>query len=75
MQFPLHDLLRALESPGLTEAHLEGAARLFAGWEFRTKRAKEAADLPESVKRRLLEHSMKSTDADKRSSALVAFES
>jgi hypothetical protein len=40
MTFPVDDLVRALEFPELTDAHLEGAARLFGGWQFRTERAR-----------------------------------
>lgn len=75
MTFHLEDLLHALESADLTDAQLEGAARLFGGWEFRTKRGKELAHLPTSLKRRLFEHSMRSADTDKRSRAHAAFAS
>lgn len=75
MRFPIDDLVRALDCQELTCAHLEGAARLFAGWEFRTKQATELARLPGSIKRKLLEYSLESTDPDKRSRAQAAFES
>jgi len=73
MTFPMDDLLRALELPELTHAHLEGAARLFGGWQFGTKRGQDLARLPGPLRKRLLEHSMASTDSDKRSRAQAAF--
>lgn len=72
---PISDLLRALDSPNVTTAHLEGAARLFAGWAFGTKRTEDLSNLPGSLRRRLLEHSMESRDPDKRSRALAVFQS
>ncbi|MHC4342754.1 MAG: hypothetical protein ACYSX0_21385, partial [Planctomycetota bacterium] len=73
MDLPIGDLLRALEAPDLTGAHREGAARLFAGREFTSKRPKDAARLPESLKRRLLEHCLQSADSDKHARARAAF--
>lgn len=75
MTLHIKDLLRALECAELTPEHLEGAARLFGGWAFRTKRGTEFARLPEPMKRRLLDHSMQCADPDKRSRAQAAFHS
>jgi hypothetical protein len=73
MALPLADLLRALESPGFSDQQLEVAARFFAGWDRSRKRRWDLARLPESIRRRLLEHSMQSTDSDRRSRAKAAF--
>jgi hypothetical protein len=64
---------RVLVLSELNGARLEGAARFFASWEFRTKRGAELNRLPESVKRALLEHSLQSTDPAKRARAQKAF--
>jgi hypothetical protein len=52
MTFPLDDLLSSLEIAELTDSQLEGAARLFAGWAFGTKRRQELALLPEPTRKR-----------------------
>jgi hypothetical protein len=61
MRIPISDIRRALDSPNLSEAKLEGAARFLAGWEFRSQRRSELAQLPETTKHRLLHHIQEST--------------
>ncbi len=58
----------------LTDAQLEGAARLFGGWEFSHRRPKDLAQLSPELKKLLFEHSLKSTDKDKIGRAKGAFE-
>jgi hypothetical protein len=67
------DLVTAISAKGVTQTQLEGAARLFAGWNFLKRRPDDKEKLPEPLKRMLLEHSLKSTDADKQSRAKSAF--
>jgi hypothetical protein len=74
MTFASDELARALEFPGLTDAQLEGTARLLAGWAFRTKRKRVLSLLPEAVKQSLPRHSMASPDEDRRSRAREAFD-
>jgi hypothetical protein len=73
LEFPTPQLIAATEGTELTDAQLEGAARLFAGWNG-TKREDDLKMLPLALKRRLLEHSLKSTDSDKQEWAKNAFE-
>jgi hypothetical protein len=75
MEIPTSELLRVLDISELTATELEGAARLFAGWDFRKKREADLAALPEAAKTRLLNHSLQSADDDKRSRARRAFAS
>jgi len=63
------ELIAAVSSRTLHEDETEGAARLFAGWEFNQSRPQDSALLPAELKRHLLEHSLKSTDEDKRQRA------
>lgn len=67
------ELIAAAEEENLTEAQLEGAARLFGGWEFSRWHAEEQKLLPAALKKRLLDHSMKSSDEDKLGRAHHAF--
>jgi len=67
------DLISAAETPDLTDAQLEGAARLFGGWEFYQERKGDIRLLPASLKKRLLEHSLQSQNKDNRERAEAAF--
>jgi hypothetical protein len=67
------EILNAIGRGELTEAHIEGAARFFGGWDFSQKRKKDRKLIPRNLKKQLLEHSMKSDDDDKRSRARSAF--
>jgi hypothetical protein len=73
LAMPMDQLLEALHAENLTEAHVEGAARLFAGWDFGKKRKRDLARLTERDKQRLLEHAMRSPDTDKQARARKAF--
>ena len=64
MQFPASAIVAALGSYPPTAQHLEGAARLFASYEFWTQRREEWQDIPVELKERLLEHSLRSAQAN-----------
>jgi hypothetical protein len=73
LRMRLDAIVEAAESPPQSEALLEGAARLLAGWEFGSERGGDLARVPANLKRRLLEHSLASPDDDKRSRARNVF--
>lgn len=66
-------IIKAVESAALSVAQREGAARLFAGWEFGKQRAEDVRDLPGYLKRLLWQHVKDTDDSDKRSRAKIAF--
>jgi len=68
------ELLEVAESPDLTEAQTEGAARLFGGWAFGQARGEELAQLSPTLKARLLARALASDDEDKKDRARYAFE-
>jgi hypothetical protein len=75
----LHDyttqkIVTAIQSTTLNEAQIEGAARFFASWDFSQSRPGDLALLPATLKRTLLEHSLKSKDTDKKERAKAAFD-
>jgi len=67
------DLLTAAEAHDLSERETEGAARLFGGWTFSQVRPQDLGRLPAPLKAKLLQHSLRSTDQDKRQRAERAF--
>lgn len=69
LEYSTPELLAAVSGEALNEDETEGAARLFAGWDFNHSRPQDNALLPADLKHRLLEHSRKSTDKDKRGRA------
>ena len=69
---PMSALTGALRQD-LSEAQLEGAARFFAGWQFRNGRLSDAARLGRSDRSKLLTHVLSSSDADKQQRAQKAF--
>lgn len=66
LRYSTPELIAAASSRTPNEDETEGAARLFAGWHFNQSRPQDNALLPAEFKRHLLEHSLKSTDGDKR---------
>lgn len=74
LKYPTAELLVAIKDQTLTETELEGAARLFAGWDFNQRRPEDNRLLPADLKRSLLSHSLKSQDQDKLERAHHAFE-
>jgi hypothetical protein len=69
LEYSTPELLAAVSDETLNEDETEGAARLFAGWHFNHSRPQDNALLPADLKRHLLQHSLKSTDKDKRERA------
>ncbi|HEV8577488.1 MAG TPA: hypothetical protein VGX68_00280 [Thermoanaerobaculia bacterium] len=74
LDLPTAELIAAAQTEGLSERQLEGAARLFGGWEFGQRRPNDRNALPAALKKELLDHSLKSTDEDKLKRARYAFE-
>jgi hypothetical protein len=70
--WPTRLLVDALIEP-LSRDVLEGAARLFAGWNFRRDRPDDLTLLPSALRQRLLAHSLQSTNEDKLARARSAF--
>jgi hypothetical protein len=73
LQLLLEDLVEAAKREPRSEQLLEGAARLFAGWQFRCERELELARIPDDLKGVLLSHALESDDEDKRARAAAAF--
>lgn len=73
LDYPTSDLVAAAQTGGLTEPQLEGAARLFGGWDFSQRRPGDLKKLPSELSKKLLNHSVKTTNADKLSRAKHAF--
>jgi hypothetical protein len=65
LAFRASQLVTALTHYPLTPAHLEGAARFFAGSHFNTYRASEARQISPWLKQTLLAHSLTSLDEDR----------
>jgi hypothetical protein len=75
LQFDSADLVSAASEGNLDEKQTEGAARLFAGWEFSRDRPEDQKKLPATLSKKLLDHTLKSPDEDKQSRAKRAFSS
>ncbi len=73
LEYKTPELLAALDAASLSEPEQEGAARLFAGFAFKTLRPTDNALLPAELKRLLLAHSLKGIDKDKKARARLAF--
>ena len=74
LQYSTARLLEAARTEPLSEAQTEGAARLFAGWDFRRDRPEDNKLLPQELKAKLLEHSLRTAiNDDKTSRAERAF--
>lgn len=74
LEFPTAELIAAAERTELSDIQIEGAARCFGGWDFSKDRPDDLKSVPLTLKKRLLEHSLKSTDDDKVERAKGAFE-
>ena len=73
LMYSTEDLLGALDSAELSKAQLEGAARLFAGWDFSQQRPTDRNKLSKAWRGRLLAQALASQDKDKRERAMHAF--
>ena len=67
------DLVAAARVGNLDDAQIEGAARLFGGWNFSQRRPADRKALPADLKKKLLDHALQSKDEDKRDRAKNAF--
>jgi hypothetical protein len=67
-------IIGAIRDRKLTEQQVEGAARLFGGWDFYKRRPNEIDLVPEKLKQQFLEHSLKCKNEDKKERARHAFE-
>lgn len=70
LKYQTSDLVAAVKSGELSETQKEGAARLFAGWDFNRTRPNDGKLLDKQVKAMLLVHALKSSDQDKRDRAI-----
>lgn len=73
LQYPTKELLTAINGVGLSELQIEGAARLFAGWSFYKNHPDDAALISPSLKKRFLDHALKSGNPEKAERARSAF--
>lgn len=74
LEYPTAELLAAAQEQKLSETEMEGAARLFARWDFNQRRPEDNRLIPSELKRSLLEHSLKSDDKGKLDRARQAFQ-
>ena len=73
LDFSTSDLVTAVQTGNLRNEQLEGAARLFGGWDFSQRRPGDLKLLPPELKNQLLTQALKSSDKDKRGRAEYAF--
>jgi hypothetical protein len=73
LAMPTEVVVASLEGEQVSEVHLEGAARYFAGWYFGKRRADDRRLIPPALKKRLLAHSLQSDDKDRVARAKAAF--
>jgi len=74
LRFSTAKILAVVETGPLSEAEMEGTARLFAGWDFAQKRPNDLKMVPVALKKELLEHTLESKDSDKIARAQHAFQ-
>ena len=73
LQMPLNVLLEATRGEPQSDYLREGAARLFAGWDFGKHRSRGLGRIPRDLKLLLLEQALRSTDEHKLAHAQRAF--
>ena len=74
LKYKTNDLLKAVHEADLELQHIEGIARLFAGYDYAIYRKVDLQLLPTDLKQRLLQHCLKSNDNTKRRRAKRAFQ-
>lgn len=72
-EFSTKEIIEALNFKEISAEHVEGAARHFASWDFHERRPEDLKLIADSLRQRLLTHSLKSADEDKRERAKKAF--
>jgi hypothetical protein len=70
---PTARIVEAIQCSSTTPAQIEGAARLFAGWEFQQQRAVDLKMIPDALKELLWNHIKDTHNADKLGRAKRAF--
>lgn len=73
LTFTTQDILAALNGRQLNDRHVEGASRLFAGWDFYRTRPQDLDLIPKAMKERFLDYALKSGDEDKIERVKAAF--
>lgn len=73
LDYPTDEIVHAVVAGDRSEVQMEGAARLFAGWEFNRRRPEGRAQIPEDLRKVLLAHSLKTNNSDKAKRAKRAF--
>lgn len=73
LDFPTAELIAAIEGAELTDFELKGASRFFAASDFSRECPGDLELLPPGLKKRLLEHSLQSSDSDNLAWAKDAF--
>ncbi len=64
LEVPTEELVLAADMARLDSAQREGAARLFAGWDFHNERPNDLQRLPLDLKQALLNHTLSSGEGD-----------
>lgn len=73
LEYPIAELVTAVETGKMTPARLEGAARLFGGWDFSQKHPGGREKIPAEIRKVLWEHVKNTKDEDKLGRATRAF--
>lgn len=73
LEYQIAEIVSAIENKDLSPEQLEGAARLFGGWDFSQKHSKGVEQVPADIKRSLWNHVKDTKDEDKLGRATRAF--
>ena len=71
--YSIAEIVTAIENKELSAEQIEGAARLFGGWDFSQKHPKGLEQVPADIKRSLWNHVKDTKDTDKLGRATRAF--
>ncbi|MEZ5328687.1 MAG: hypothetical protein R3F19_26880 [Verrucomicrobiales bacterium] len=73
LEYQIAEIVSAIENKDLSPEQLEGAARLFGGWDFSQKHPKGLEQVPADIKQSLWDHVKDTKDEDKLGRATRAF--
>jgi len=73
LEYQIAEIVSAIENKDLSPEQLEGAARLFGGWDFSQKHSNGLEQVPADIKRSLWNHVKDTKDEDKLGRATRAF--
>lgn len=73
LEYQTAEIVTAIEKKDLSAEQMEGAARLFGGWDFSQKHPKGLEQVPADIKRSLWNHVKNTQDKDKLGRATHAF--